>query len=207
MTAACSIFTLITMLAGFAQAEFPERPVTIVVGFDPGAASDITARTLAAGAERQLGKSFVIENKGGGAGTVAAALVANAKPDGYTLVAIPNVAIVDTPLMQKVTFKPLKSFTPIIAHSAAEHTALIVKVDAPWKTFKEFIEYAKKNPGKVKYSTSGVGTGMHVAMEVIAKKEGIKWVHVPYKGQLLQRQRSLVATWTHAPQASDTSHR
>jgi len=84
--------------------------------------------------------------------------------------------------MQKAPFKPLKSFSPILGHSLAEHTALIVKSDAPWKTFKEFIEFAKSNPGKIKYSSAGVGTGMHVAMEVIARKEGIKWVHVPYKG-------------------------
>lgn len=169
-------------LAGSAGAEYPDRSVTIIVGFDPGAATDITTRVLASGAEKSLGKPFIIENKGGGGGTVALAVVANAKPDGYTLCASPNVAIVDTPLMQKVPFKPLKSFTPLLGHSAAENTGLIVKSDAPWKTYKEFVDYAKKNPGKVKYSTSGVGTGMHVAMEVIAKKEGITWVHVPYKG-------------------------
>ena len=169
-------------LSRFAMAEYPERPITIIVGFDPGAASDIMTRTIAAGAEKQLGKPIIIENKGGGGGSVALGIVANAKPDGYTLCAVPNVSMIDTALMQKVTYKPLKSFTPIVAHSAAEHTALLVKSDAPWKNFKEFIDYAKKNPGKVKYSTSGVGTGMHVAMEVIAHKEGIKWVHVPFKG-------------------------
>jgi tripartite-type tricarboxylate transporter receptor subunit TctC len=84
--------------------------------------------------------------------------------------------------MQKVPFKPLASFTPIIAFAASEHSALLVKSDSPWKTFKEFMDYAAKNPGKVKYSTAGVGSGMHVAMEVIAHKDGIKWVHVPYKG-------------------------
>jgi tripartite-type tricarboxylate transporter receptor subunit TctC len=124
----------------------------------------------------------VIENKGGGGGTVALSVVANAAPDGYTLCATPNVSVVDTALMQKVTFRPLASFTPILGHSLAEHTALIVKSDAPWRTIKDFIEYAKKNPGKIKYSSAGVGSGMHVAMEVVARREGIKWVHVPYKG-------------------------
>jgi tripartite-type tricarboxylate transporter receptor subunit TctC len=178
----CLTIMALLPFSGAALADYPERPITIIVGFDPGAATDIMTRTLAAGAEKQLGKPFVIENKGGGGGSVALGIVANAKPDGYTLCGAPNVSMIDTALMQKVTFKPLKSFTPIVAHSAAEHTALLVKSDAPWKTFKEFIDYAKKNPGKVKYSSSGVGTGMHVAMEVIAHKEGIKWVHVPYKG-------------------------
>jgi tripartite-type tricarboxylate transporter receptor subunit TctC len=163
-------------------AEYPDQPITIIVGFDPGAATDIMTRTLAAGAEKTLGKPIIIENKGGGGGSVALAVVANAKPDGYTLCAAPNVSMIDTALMQKVTFKPLKSFTPIVGHSAAEHTALLVKSDSPWRTFKEFIDYARNNPGKVKYSSAGVGTGMHVAMEVIAHKEGIKWVHVPFKG-------------------------
>jgi tripartite-type tricarboxylate transporter receptor subunit TctC len=85
----------------------------------------------------------------------------------------PNVAVVDTALMQKVTYKPLKSFTPIVGLAAAEHTAFLVKADAPWKTTQEFFDYAKKNPGKIKYSSSGVGTGMHVVMEYTAKKDGM----------------------------------
>jgi tripartite-type tricarboxylate transporter receptor subunit TctC len=172
----------LVLCPGPARSEYPERSVTITVAMDPGGATDIITRAIAPGAEKYLGKPFVIENRGGGGGAVALGIVANAKSDGYTLCATQNVAIVDVPLMQKVTFKPLKSFVPIIAHSAAEHTALLVKGDAPWKTFGEFIEYAKKNPNKVKYSTAGIGTGMHVAMEVIAHKEGIKWIHVPYKG-------------------------
>ena len=182
IVAVCAMLTLFSLLEGIAQAEYPERTVMIVIAFDPGGPSDMTTRVLGTGGEKELGKAIVQENKGGGGGTVALALIANAKPDGYTLVAAPNVSVVDTPLMQRVTFKPLKSFTPIIGHSAAEHTALLVKSDAPWKTFKEFVDYAKQAPGKVKYSTAGVGTGMHVAMEIIAKKEGLKWVHVPYKG-------------------------
>ena len=97
--------------------------------------------------------------------------------------AVTSSALINAPLMQKVPFKPLKSFTPIMGHSISEHTALLVHKDAPWKTFNEFLEYARRNPGKVKYSTAGVGTDMHVAMNYIAYKQGIKWVHVPYKGQ------------------------
>lgn len=164
------------------NADFPERAVNIIVAFAPGAATDIITRAISIGAERYLGKQIIIENKSGGGGTIALAVVANAKPDGYTLCGAPTPSIIDTPLMQKVPFKPLKSFTPIIGHSIAEHTGLLVKNDAPWKTFKEFIEFAKNNPGKIKYSSAGIGTGMHVAMEVIARKENIKWIHVPYKG-------------------------
>ena len=176
------VISAILLGAGEVRSEFPDRNITVLVAFDPGAATDIVTRALALGAEKYLGKPLVIENKGGGGGTVALAVAGGASPDGYTLCAAPNVSIVDTPLMQKAPFKPLKSFSSILGHSLAEHTALVVKADAPWKTFKEFIDFAKSNPGKIKYSSAGVGTGMHVAMEVIARKQGIKWVHVPYKG-------------------------
>jgi tripartite-type tricarboxylate transporter receptor subunit TctC len=178
------VFVLVNMIffTGVARSEYPERPVTIIVGMEAGGPTDISTRALIIGASKFLGQPIVVENKGGGGGTVALAVVATAKPDGYTLCAVQNVSIVDTPLMQKVPFKPLKSFTSIIGFAAATHTALLVKSDAPWKSFKEFIDFAKKNPGKIKYSSAGIGTGMHVAMEVIAKKEGIKWVHIPYKG-------------------------
>jgi tripartite-type tricarboxylate transporter receptor subunit TctC len=181
---AIGLFVLVRLVFSpqVARSEYPERPVTIIVGMEAGGATDISVRAIAPGSSSALGQPIIVENKGGGGGTVAAAVIANANPDGYTLFAGQNVSIVDTPLMQKVPFKPLKSFTPIIAFAGSEHTALLVKSDAPWKTFKEFMDYAKRNPGKVKYSSAGVGTGMHVAMEFIAHKDGIKWVHVPYKG-------------------------
>jgi len=179
-----SIFFLFTMgmFAELAWSEYPERPVTVILGMDAGGATDVSIRSMAPAVGAVLGKSIIVENKGGGGGAVALGVVATAKPDGYTLFGGQNVSIVDTPLMQKVTFKPLASFTPVVVFAGSEHSALLVKNDAPWKTFKEFMDYAKKNPGKVKYSSAGVGSGMHVAMEVIAHKDGIKWVHVPYKG-------------------------
>jgi tripartite-type tricarboxylate transporter receptor subunit TctC len=181
---AASCFSIIGLfpLMATGQPDYPNRAVTVLMAIDPGSPADLISRAAGVGAEKTLGKPLVFENRPGGGGSIGLGILANAKPDGYTLAGAPNVAVVDTPLMQKVTYKPLKSFTPIIGLAAAEHTALLVKSDAPWKTFQEFIDYAKKNPGKIKYSTSGVGTGMHVVMEYIAQKEGIKWVHVPYKG-------------------------
>jgi len=177
-------FVLVNMLffTGVARSEYPERHVTVVVGMEAGGTTDVIVRAIAQGTIPALGQPIIVENKGGGGGTVALGVIAVAKPDGYTLCAVQNVSVVDTCLMQKVPFKPLKSFTPIIAFAGSEHTALLVKSDSPWKTYKEFTDYAKKNPGKIKYSSAGVGTGMHVAMEHIAHKDGIKWVHVPYKG-------------------------
>jgi tripartite-type tricarboxylate transporter receptor subunit TctC len=84
-------------------------------------------------------------------------------------------------MLQKVNFKPLKSFTPLVGIAFGANTATIVRPDSPFKTFQQLIDFAKKNPGKTKYSASGVGSGMHAAMEVVAAKEKIKWVHIPYK--------------------------
>ena len=163
-------------------AEYPDKPVNVMVAYAAGGTTDLITRVLAAGSEKGLGKNFVIDNKGGGQGTVALSILATMKPDGYTLCAVSSDAVVYTPLMQKVPFRPLKSFVSIIGFAEAMNTGLIVKSDAPWKTFGEFIDYAKRNPGKVKYSSAGVGSGMHLAMEEIARKDGIKWIHVPYTG-------------------------
>jgi tripartite-type tricarboxylate transporter receptor subunit TctC len=177
-----SFVLVLSLWAVAVHAEYPERQISVLNAFDPGSPSDLITRASGIGAEKALGKPLVFENKAGGGGSVAISLLATTKPDGYTLSGAPNVAVVDTALMQKVTYKPLKSFTPIVGLARAEHTALLVKADAPWKTAQEFFAYAKANPGKIKYSSSGVGTGMHVVMEYIAAKEGIKWVFVPYKG-------------------------
>ena len=164
-----------------AGAEYPDRPIMLSVAFAPGGSMDISTRAMAAAAERYLGKPIVVENKGGGGGTVALALVAAAKPDGYTLCGATSTGIVRAPQMQKVTYKPLKSFTPIIAYAAPQN-AIIVTKDAPWKSLKELVEYAKKNPNKIKYATTGPGSAQHHAMELIIHTDGLKMIHVPYKG-------------------------
>ena len=177
-----ALISTICLLRGPVEAAYPERPVTVLVAYDPGSPSDLISRAAGIGAERALGQKLVFENRPGGGGSVALGILATVQPDGYTLAGAPNVSVVDAALMQKVPYKPLKSFTPIFGLALAAHTALLVKSDAPWKTATEFLAYAKANPGKIKYSSSGVGSGMHVVMEYIARKDGIKWVHVPYKG-------------------------
>ena len=185
VTASLFLPSIVALMISFfpaeANAEFPERPITIYISMAPGGSVDICTRSISAAAEKTLGKPIIIENRAGGGGTVAYALVANAKPDGYTLCGGVSTGIVRAPQMQKVTFKPLKSFTPLIAY-AKPYNGIVVKNDAPWKTFKELIEYAKKNPNKIKYGTGGIGTAMHHAMAFVEHQDGIKWIHVPYKG-------------------------
>jgi len=162
-------------------ADYPTKPVTLICPWPPGGSTDITLRTLAETTSKYLGQPVVIENKPGGSGTVGgAAMAATAKPDGYTVAQIP-ITIFRLPHMMKVSWDPLKDFTYII-HLTGYTFGVVVKADSPWNTWKEFVSYAKANPGKVTYATPGAGTTLHITMEVFASKEGIKWIQVPMKG-------------------------
>ncbi|HLC41009.1 MAG TPA: tripartite tricarboxylate transporter substrate binding protein [Methylomirabilota bacterium] len=164
-----------------AAAEFPTKPVTFIVPWPPGGSTDVTMRVLAETTGKHLGQPVVVENKAGASGTVGpATMAATGKPDGYTVAQI-AITVFRFPHMLKVTFDPLKDFSYII-HLSGYTFGVVVKADSPWKTWKEFVAYAKANPGKVTYATPGAGTSLHITMEQIALKEGIKWIHVPFKG-------------------------
>ena len=178
---AVGFFVLVNMVffTGVARSEYPEKEITMLAFADPGTTGDILIRALIIGTSNYLKRPIVIEYKTGSGGMLTASVVATAKPDGYTLCNAPSAAIIDGALLQKAAFKPLKSFTPITVFAMSEHTGTLVANDAPWKTFKEFVDYSKKNPGKVKYGSS-FGSGMHVAMEFVAHQEGKPWVFVPF---------------------------
>ena len=178
---AVSVVFLLGVFGGAASAAYPEKPITIYCVFAPGGTVDTSIRALAQDAEKTLGQNITIVTKDGGGGTVGLALLAGQKPDGYTLAAGTSTGIVRVPLALKMTFKPLSSFTFIYAYAGAV-SGLVVRNDSPFKTFKDFVEYARENPGKLTYSTMGTGSPLHVIMEVIAMKENVKWVHVPFKG-------------------------
>jgi tripartite-type tricarboxylate transporter receptor subunit TctC len=175
-------FSALLVLPHAVWCEYPERPIRFIVGMDPGGPADLLARAAAVGLGKYLGKQLFLENRGGGGGALAHAQVANAKPDGYTLCTTNNGALIEMALLQKVPYKPLKSFTSVGAFCINENCALVVKPDSPLKNFNDFKDYAKKNPGKFKYSTPGVGSTVHTAMEVVAHDDGLKLVHVPHKG-------------------------
>ena len=160
------VFANMVFFTGVARSEYPEKEITIINMAEPGLTTDVLVRALIVGASKYLQKPIVIDYKPGSGGTLAASLVAAAKPDGYTLFSGASTAIIEGALLKKAPFKPLKSFTPITAFAASEHTATLVANDAPWKTFKEFVDYAKKNPGKIKLGIS-FGSGMHVAMSLL----------------------------------------
>ena len=120
-------------------------------------------------------------NKPGGGGVLMHELLAQAKPDGYTLGVVATGVLTRTPFLREVSYDPEKDFTYIMLFALWQY-GLVVKADSPWQTLEEFLDYAKKNPGKVTYSTAGTGSAQYLAMEYLAQVEGIKWTHIPYKG-------------------------
>lgn len=170
--------------AVLAQDAYPTRPVTMVVPFPPGGVADLTARAIAPALERALKQRIIIENKSGAGGAVGMAYVAGAKPDGYTLLmALSSISIIPEAdrLYGKKPPYEMSQLAPI-ALISADPTVLVVRAESPWKTAKEFIEDAKKRPGKINYGSSGVYGTLHMAMAMLESAAGIQMWHVPYQG-------------------------
>ena len=166
----------------WAQA-YPSRSVTFIVPWPAGSTTDVALRPLVATTEKHLGQSIVYENRPGASGTLAPAQMAKgARPDGYTVGQIP-LGVFRAPFLRQTTYNPVTDFTYIIRVSGYTF-GLVVRSDAPWKTFQELLADAKANPGKISYGTSGATTTNHITMEQIARLQGIKFVHVPFKGNV-----------------------
>jgi tripartite-type tricarboxylate transporter receptor subunit TctC len=159
---------------------FPDRPITVYCPFTAGGTTDVALRTLADGAAKIFGKRVIVENKPGAGGVIAAQQAAGARPDGYTLALIPT-GVFRQPHIAKSGFNPPADMTWVI-NIAGYVFGVSVRADAPWNTWKEFVAYAKANPGKISYASPGIGSDLHITMDIIAQKEGIDWVQVPYKG-------------------------
>ena len=179
------IFAAMTaLLALGAQAQYPTKPITMIVPFPPGGVADIVGRPLAATMEKSLGQPVVVLNRTGAGGAVGMTAAAKADPDGYTiLMTLSSISIfpVSDPLQGRAAPYQISDFVPI-ALVTADPTVLVVSGDSPYKTIQEFVAGAKANPGKINYSSSGVFGTLHVAMEMFAGAAGIKLFHVPYQG-------------------------
>jgi tripartite-type tricarboxylate transporter receptor subunit TctC len=173
--------TLGAILPVSAQSAWPERPVTIVVPFAAGGNTDGFARMAAQHLGDAFGKTFVVENKPGAGGAIAADYVAKSDPDGYTLflAALPVMAVV--PAIQKVRYDSLKDFAPI-SNIGTNPFALVVNKDLPIHSLKEFVDYVRARKGELSYSSAGVGSLNHLSMALFLKQAGIEMIHVPYKG-------------------------
>src|SRR5262245_53920441 len=176
-----AVLTLITAPTVSAET-YPDRPVTVVVPFTPGASTDAVARLTQDILARELGQPIVVENRPGAGGTQGSAVVANAKPDGYTLLVAVNSPLTTNMFVQKTyPFDPRTAFAPI---SLAAESILVLAVNArlPVTTVRELVEYVKHNPGKVSYGSAGVGSSHQIAGEMINQRTGIDMAHVPYRG-------------------------
>jgi len=169
---------LVSLASG---AEFPTKAVNLLIGYAAGGSTDLSARALAAEASKILKQPVICNNQVGAAGTLVLGRVKGEKTDGYTIYNAPTANFCRIPHLQAVPYDPLKDFAFIMQYGLYQY-GILVRSDSPWKTFEELVDYARKNPNKIKYGTSGLGTGQHLAMEYLAMKLGIKWDHVPFPG-------------------------
>ncbi|MCL4761849.1 MAG: tripartite tricarboxylate transporter substrate binding protein [Burkholderiales bacterium] len=172
------------LAAAPALAQFPERPVTMIVPFPPGGVADTVARPVAEAMGNALKQPVVIENKAGAGGGIGMAHVAKSKPDGYTiLLALSSLVVLpeaDKVLGRSPAFQ-VKDLVPV-ARITADPTVLAVRADAPWKSYQEFVAYAKANPGKLNFGSSGNYGTMHIPMAMLMNAADVKMTHVPYTG-------------------------
>jgi tripartite-type tricarboxylate transporter receptor subunit TctC len=162
--------------------DYPSRPIRMVLPASPGGPVDVIARTVGAGLQDALGQTIVMDNRAGAGGLIGAEMVANAAPDGYTLLfAHSGPLAIEPALHSKLAYHPLKSFAPV-SLAAASPYVLIVNASSPAKSVKEVIALAKSQPGKLHFASGGIGTGLHMAGELLKLAAGINMVHVPYKG-------------------------
>jgi tripartite-type tricarboxylate transporter receptor subunit TctC len=167
---------------GSAQAQaFPNKPITLIVPWPAGGSTDRHHRALAEIAGKILGQNIVVENKPGAGGTLGPGTMAlTAKPDGYTIAQFP-MGMLRVPHMQKTQWHPINDFTFIIGVSGYTF-GFVVKSDSPYKSFKEYIAAAAKQPGKIDYGSTGIGTSPHLLMEEVADAAKVELNHVPFKG-------------------------
>ena len=173
--------TAILLAAMPARAEYPERPVRVLEPFPPGGAVDIVTRLVAARLADDLGRPFLVESKPGAGGILATDAVAKAAHDGYTLlVTTPNHTI-NAALNPKLPYDTEKDLVPV-AVIAEVPELLVANAAAPFATFAEFVDHARRNPGKLDYASAGIGTLPHVSMELLLRRLDLKVTHIPYKG-------------------------
>ena len=162
--------------------DYPSRPLTYVVPFPPGGVTDNGARTLAKVLSEKIGQTVVVENKPGAGGIVGAEYVSQAKPDGYTFMYTSRDPVgAFAYRYKKLSFDPFTAFTPVHGMAFSPMIA-VVNANAPYKTFKELIEYARKNPEGINYYSTGPGSANHLVSELLMKSGGFKMTQVPYKG-------------------------
>jgi tripartite-type tricarboxylate transporter receptor subunit TctC len=182
LAAAVIAIALIASAGALRAAEYPVKPVRLVTPYPPGGGTDAVARPIAASFAKAWGQSIVIDNRGGGGGVIAAQMVANAPPDGYTLFLSTGAVMVSAPLvMGAVGYDPYKDFKPV-GLAALLPAILVAQSSLPANSVSDVIALARASPGKLTFSSSGTGGGHHFAVEMLKSMAGVDVIHVPYRG-------------------------
>jgi tripartite-type tricarboxylate transporter receptor subunit TctC len=180
LAAVAALAALVAWGAASGQ-DFPSRPITMIVPWPAGGSTDTHMRKFSEIAGKYLGQPVVVENRPGGGGTLGPGTMAQtARPDGYTLSQLPMGAF-RVPHMQKVAWDPIRDFTYIIGLTGYTF-GVVVRSDSPLTSFRDLLEYARANPGKMNYGSTGTGTSPHLLMEEVAMRAGVEFLHVPFKG-------------------------
>jgi len=162
-------------------AGWPVRPIKLILPYAPGGATDLIGRPWAEKLSQAFGQQFVVENRGGASGIIGTEAAAKAAPDGYTFLLTPNAPLSVQPTLRKTPYDPEKNFTPV-GRVGDLISGFVIHPAAGPKTFKEMVDYAKANPGKLAYGSAGLGTASHLRLEMLKVKAGIDILHVPYRG-------------------------
>jgi tripartite-type tricarboxylate transporter receptor subunit TctC len=181
VAATAMVSAIAAPMAVYAQDNYPNKPIKLVVGFAPGGPTDIVARLIGVEMEKRLGQPIVIDNKAGGGSNIGAAEAARGKPDGYTLFMMTVAQTINPAVYSKLTYNTQKDFEPI-ALTMSSPSVLVVNPNVPAKTASELVAWAKANPGKLTMASSGAGGSPHMAAELFKLSTGIEYLHVPYKG-------------------------
>jgi tripartite-type tricarboxylate transporter receptor subunit TctC len=187
-----AVVLLAVLATGQARAAWPEHTITLIVPFPPGGPTDLLGRLLAAELTTRLGTTVIVENRAGAAGNIGIAAAARATPDGYTLMVVTGVLLIN-PNVAKVNYDPVKDFEPI-AYLGASPNAIITRPASGINSIPDLIAKAKANPGKLTYATAGVGSLSHLAVEFVKLRAGIEMVHVPYSGAVPALQAAMSGT-------------
>ena len=178
--AAIALTLAATGVPALAQSGYPNRPIEFIIPFAPGGPADTSARVIQPKMAADLGVSIVLQNKPGGGGAIGADYVAKSKPDGYTVFAATNAPLTIGTAVQDLSYKP-SDFTPI-GQYMVDVSVIVARADNPWKTLDEFVDYAKKNPGKLSYGSAGLGTVSFFMFELFKLSYGLDITHVPFQG-------------------------
>ena len=179
-----AIALLAAGLAGEAAAQaqsWPDRPVKLILPYAPGGATDLIGRPWADKLSQVFGQQFVIENRGGAGGMIGNEAAAKSLPDGYTFLLTPNATLTILPNLRQTPYDPIKSFDPV-GRAGDLVSGFVINPAVGVHTFKELIEYVKKNPGKLAYGSAGLGTATQLRIEMLKYRAGIDILHVPYRG-------------------------